>query len=881
VVTAVDPAAGPIYDDLLVESVERYLALGWKMFVLRYSPTGVKEPAGNCNACNRAGPGHEMETCTCLLCHGFYAATNDPRRLADMFGELRDGQLALRTGSASGVVVIDAEGHTHDEKLPTGVEVIDTWEDWAGGFTLPATARALTPSGGVHLYYRTGADATVRQRGRVLPNVDIKGEGGYVALPPSRPHDRGGDERRWLNVAGGAPAAADLREPSPALWSWLRTVRGGRGSRAGAGGSGGSGGASGHTGGYDYDLFLRDGPPDGFQSEFLNDRLFRLIAHSGVDDPGALLDIVWPEVETWEQRAERRWDESHVRSKIDSMVRSIPAAEPLPTWRPAVAGSDGSVRGGAFTSGAAPQPDALAADPGTNDSGGTVIAVDFGGDGPSGGDGPDDVDGSWSDADWDPEERATDLGNGLRFTRIHGHRVRYVARDKAWLIWDGNVAAPNHDGLAFEMTRDVIADLYRFAEVRPADMGDEAFEAYRQRWGQWANKSESVDRRVAMLKSAETNRHVVLDVNDLDPDPHALNTPSGLLDLRTGEIRTTRFADLCTRITNVPYDPAVRDSAELDLFFETFMPDEDDQRFTFALLGRALHGGNLTRVFPIILGGTTSGKSQLLTLMHDILGTYASAVGPSVLRGNLDDKPRPDLIKAMHTRLAIATEASKKWVLHADQIKRLTGGDPLPYRGMYGKEIIETIPRFTPVLVTNELPSIPDADAALKRRIAVLAFDRSLPPERVDPAVKDRFQTCPRTRQAVLTRLVEGARDRWSESLSNMPTRYMLATLGALGDLDHVGQFIQWITDDGALTVVTDEVSLRQCIRLKDLYGWYRHWLRDYAGPDERGAEVSYKDFNRRLRDVGWESGDAGGARWKGRALTRDLGVLESSVSSV
>ena len=71
-----------------------YIRHGWPVFVLGRS----KRPVANCPACRAAGPGHDRAGCGCLTCHGFYAATLDPGRLAAMLRKVPGGLLAIRTG---------------------------------------------------------------------------------------------------------------------------------------------------------------------------------------------------------------------------------------------------------------------------------------------------------------------------------------------------------------------------------------------------------------------------------------------------------------------------------------------------------------------------------------------------------------------------------------------------------------------------------------------------------------------------------------------------------------------------------------------------------------------------------------------------------------
>ena len=70
---------------------------GWPVFVLGRS----KRPVANCRACKSAGAAHDPGACSCLTCHGFYAATTSPARLAAMLAKVPGGVLAIRTGAVS------------------------------------------------------------------------------------------------------------------------------------------------------------------------------------------------------------------------------------------------------------------------------------------------------------------------------------------------------------------------------------------------------------------------------------------------------------------------------------------------------------------------------------------------------------------------------------------------------------------------------------------------------------------------------------------------------------------------------------------------------------------------------------------------------------
>lgn len=801
-VTAVDPGSGSGYDDLLIESVEGYLTLGWKLFVLRHSPSGEKTPAGNCRACDLAGPGHDMTACTCLLCHGFHAATGDVARLAQMFGELNGGQLAVRTGSASGIVVIDAEGHTDEEHMPTGVEVLDTWTDWAGGFPLTPTARALTPSGGVHMYYRTGSDATVRQRGRVLPNVDIKGEGGYVALPPGR-----GGDRRWLNVDGVGPSTFELSEPSAPLWSWLRTVRGGRGRSTSSNGSGDS---AGHSGEYDYDAYLRDGPPRGVQSEFLNDRLFRLIAHQGVANATELFKIVWPEVETWEQRDDDPWQERDVRAKIDSMVRSIPAAEPIPTWRPRVRRRDGTEVGGSF------EAESVA----TTVPSENVIAVDFGGDGVAGaapppfvpvpptGGGDDDGDIPIR-FDGFRGETTDDSGNAQRLVRLHGADIRFVADLQSWLIWNGVYWVRDRVNRVMDLTLSVTADI----EDHALTIADDT---ERQRWGAFAAKSRSRAGRVAMLKNAESHPDLVLTPEALDRDKWSLVVRNGVLDLRTSTFTRPRREDLCTRAADVAYDPTATCPRWEE--FVRFVTCDDAELATYLrrLAGYTLTGDTTAHAFFSLEGVGANGKNVFVETLMFMMGDYATVASTKLLTQG--DKSHAAIVADLAgARLVFVDEIPQGKHVDVERMKSFTGSARIKAQHMRENWFFFE-PQMKFWIAGNEQPRFKDSSDGIWRRMHRILFRAKVTEEQ---KIADYARILHEEEGAgILNWCLAGLRDFHERGKKlDAPESVKAAVIELRTDEDHFAAFV-----DECLEITGDATLTGDWITNAQLFQLYTGW---------------------------------------------------------
>lgn len=126
---------------------------------------------------------------------GLKSATRNPRRIGSWWTTIPTANIGIATG-ASGLVVVDCDTGKPwpgDGEPPVGVKGGDDvllalaeelgveGSDWL--FSAPTT---LTPSGGVHLYYRAPQGVRIRSRANVAPWVDVRARGGYVVAAFSR-----------------------------------------------------------------------------------------------------------------------------------------------------------------------------------------------------------------------------------------------------------------------------------------------------------------------------------------------------------------------------------------------------------------------------------------------------------------------------------------------------------------------------------------------------------------------------------------------------------------------------------------------------------------------------------------------------------------------
>lgn len=125
---------------------------------------------------------------------GLHSATTDPVTIQRWWQRWPASNVAVRTGAApagAGIVVLDIDpAHGGDASLADLI---------AEHAALPDTLGVATGGDGRHLYYRHPASGPIpNSAGRLGPGLDVRGDGGYVIVPPSR-HISGGSYR-WMSA---------------------------------------------------------------------------------------------------------------------------------------------------------------------------------------------------------------------------------------------------------------------------------------------------------------------------------------------------------------------------------------------------------------------------------------------------------------------------------------------------------------------------------------------------------------------------------------------------------------------------------------------------------------------------------------------------------
>ena len=256
-----------------------------------------------------------------------------------------------------------------------------------------------------------------------------------------------------------------------------------------------------------------------------------------------------------------------------------------------------------------------------------------------------------------------------------------------------------------------------------------------------------------------------------DRDPDVLNTPSGVVDLRTGEVRARRPDDYFTKITRASKPGAPHE--DWDKALEALPPKV--RRYLQVRLGQAItgHAPDDDKV-PFSIGDGSNGKTGIYGATLACLGSYASIMPAQLLESNPGDHPVA-MMELHGCRFAVAEELRENHVLPMKRLKDIVGTDPMKARRLYGA-FIQWKPTHSLFVTSNYQPHVEETDHGAWRRLLDIPFtyrfvaEPSAPDERqADPRLRSRLISGRGGRdEAVLAWLIEGAR-RWYDSGMVMP----------------------------------------------------------------------------------------------------------------
>jgi len=406
----------------------------------------------------------------------------------------------------------------------------------------------------------------------------------------------------------------------------------------------------------------------------------------------------------------------------------------------------------------------------------------------------------------------TDAGNAQAFARDHGESLRWVPQWGSWLRYDGArwVRTPSESMIKLG----IMTARGFYARAAEPGLDPEIARALANH----ARQTESASKLEAMIRLARG--FLIEPATSFDADPFALNVANGTIDLRTGLLRPHRRDDMLTMMSPLTFDPRAT-CPQWDAFLARVLPDAEVRAFVQRFAGHCLTGDVSEQVLAFFFGRGANGKSTAIEMLLYVLGDYGKAGAPDLLLAKNSESHPTEQADLKGSRMVVCqeVEAGRSWAERT--IKQLTGGDRLKARLMRC-DFFEFQPTHKIIVAANHRPKVRGQDEGIWRRIKLVPFGVTIPPEQRDKTLLAKLRG---EASGILAWCVRGCLAWQREGLGDPPA-VNEATNAYRAEQDHIGHFVDDLCElDPAAFTATNALYTAYhswCARHGD-----RPWARD------------------------------------------------------
>ena len=385
-------------------------------------------------------------------------------------------------------------------------------------------------------------------------------------------------------------------------------------------------------------------------------------------------------------------------------------------------------------------------------------------------------------------------GLALDFARRHESHLRYSA-GMDWLYFTGQRWEPDRRLRRYDAARAICRKVAAGVDER------------------YAMKLAAASTVNAVVNLARSDQRLVVDADQWDADPYILNTPGGIVDLVTGDIRPTRHTDLVTRMTEVA--PIPGPSPIWDKFLtDVFTGDAKTIAFIRVMCGYCLTGLTREQKLFFLHGTGANGKSTLLDFVEWLMGDYAIKLPAHVLMQSRLNSHPTELAQLQGRRLATSSEIEDGQFWAESRIKELTGDEMLSARFMR-QDFFQFRQTQKHIICGNYRPRLKGGDHAMQRRMILMPFAASFEGPAQDKGLPERLRA---EAPAILHWMILGA-VRWFAEGMAIPEPIRAASAAYMAAMDDLAE---WVEDCCELHPDSRETN-------KYLFASFCAWKRDRA----------------------------------------------------
>lgn len=257
-----------------------------------------------------------------------------------------------------------------------------------------------------------------------------------------------------------------------------------------------------------------------------------------------------------------------------------------------------------------------------------------------------------------------DTGNAQLFVDLEEGTIKYNFDNDIWMIWNDKKWQSD----TTDQIRIVFNDLITYHKklkqtiTTNDDEEDEEIETLLKIETKNISKISSYAGKSNVLNEAKS---LVPCLNsEFNKNAYILNTDSGIVDLKTGEILPHNKEEMCSKSTNIKVDFSKSEIWENYIDF-ICSSNEEKKAFLKRAIGYSVFGHQKEKCAFICVGEGDRGKSLFLGVLKNVLGDYAENVDIKSFMAmggkneNLDDIARLDGIRFVVTSENNSNKRSK------------------------------------------------------------------------------------------------------------------------------------------------------------------------------------------------------------------------------
>lgn len=399
-----------------------------------------------------------------------------------------------------------------------------------------------------------------------------------------------------------------------------------------------------------------------------------------------------------------------------------------------------------------------------------------------------------------------DMGNAERFVDLFGENVRYCYTEKKWYFYNSMRWSVDNLGVILRMADKCVeamkaeAKLYLQADEESGGDMAKAFEKHMK--SSRSNKSKK-----AMLNEIE--HHLPILPIQMDRYKMALNTPSGIINLKNGDVKAHNPEYYFTKITSVDCAEAADCPRWLAFLDDIFAGDKDLIRYIQKAVGYSLTGSTAEQCAFFLYGTGRNGKSTFIDVIRDVFGDYAANIQPETImvKSSQSNAINSDIARLKGARLVTSVEPNEGVRLNEGLLKQLTGDDTVTARKLYSEEF-EFKPEFKLWMATNHKPIIRGTDTGIWRRIHMIPFNVQIPEDKVDKNLTHKLKA---EMTAIFKWCIDGCL-MWQREGLQMPAAVLKSVREYRREMDVISAFIE------------DKCTLEGTVQASMLYAAYVSW---------------------------------------------------------